>query len=208
MTTPRAPAAITTLTASNDDGGRRGRRKPVTRPGAGDIYRIRRRTIRDLDLPTLQTSVTTWIPHVDLALENARLPGRGERTDQELYYILGNKLQDSPARWWVQLDRKLRDNECTWSRPKSSLLRRYGERPDKAMADWHVGQRRMMPGETYADFAAALRDLGGNNMIRERVLLAQFYHSLDRTTRLLVKQRPKPATLEKAVDKATEINAD
>ncbi|KAE9067832.1 hypothetical protein PF006_g29912 [Phytophthora fragariae] len=76
------------------------------------------------------------------------------------------------------------------------------------MADWHVVQQRMMPDETNADFAAALRDLGGNNMIRERVLLAQFYHSLDRTTRLLVKQRPKPATLEKAVGKATEINAD
>ncbi|KAE9243909.1 hypothetical protein PF004_g5922 [Phytophthora fragariae] len=64
----------------------------------------------------------------------------------------------------------------------------------------------MMPGETYADFAAALRDLCGNNKIRERVLLAQFYRSLDRTTRLLVKQRPKPETLEEAVDKATEIN--
>ncbi|KAE9086397.1 hypothetical protein PF010_g20103 [Phytophthora fragariae] len=74
------------------------------------------------------------------------------------------------------------------------------------MAEWRVGQRRMMPGETYAEFAAALRDLCGNNRVRERVLLAQFYRSLDRTTRLLVKQRPKPETLEEAVDKATEIN--
>ncbi|KAE8985899.1 hypothetical protein PR001_g22751 [Phytophthora rubi] len=74
------------------------------------------------------------------------------------------------------------------------------------MAEWLVGQQRMMPGETYADFAGALRDLCGNNKIRERVLLAQFYRSLDRTTRLLVKQRPKPETLEEAVDKVTEIN--
>ncbi|GMF51199.1 unnamed protein product [Phytophthora fragariaefolia] len=131
---------------------------------------------------------------------------RGDWTDNELYYILGNKLQDSAARWWVQLDRKFRDNERTWTRLKSSLLRRYGERPDKAMAEWRVGQRRMMPGETYADFAAALRDLCGNNRIKERVLLAQFYRSLDRTTRLLVKQRPRSTTLEEAVDKATEIN--
>ncbi|GMF42572.1 unnamed protein product [Phytophthora fragariaefolia] len=74
------------------------------------------------------------------------------------------------------------------------------------MAEWRVGQRRMMPGETYTDFAAALRDLCGSNRIKERVLLAQFYRSLDRTTRLLVKQRPKPTTLEEAVEKATEIN--
>ncbi|KAE8981168.1 hypothetical protein PR001_g24075, partial [Phytophthora rubi] len=154
-------------------------------------HRNRRRAIRDLDLPTFlptpQTSVTTWIARVDLALEGARLSGRGEWTSQELYYILGNKLQDSAARWWVQLDRKLRDRERTWTKLKASLLRRYGERPDKAMAEWRVGQRRMMPGETYADFAAALRDLCGNNRVRERVLLAQFYRSLDRTTRLLVK---------------------
>ncbi|KAE8970623.1 hypothetical protein PF002_g28126 [Phytophthora fragariae] len=197
--------------SDSDDGGRRrGRRQPVTRPGDDDFHRNRRRTIRDLDLPTFlptpQTSVTTWIARVDLALEGARLSGRGDWTNQELYYILGNKLQDSAARWWVQLDRKLRDNERTWTKLKSALLQRYGERPDKAMAEWRVGQRRMMPGETYADFAAALRDLCGNNMIRERVLLAEFYRSLDRTTRLLVKQRPKPETPEEAVNKATEIN--
>ncbi|GMF29635.1 unnamed protein product [Phytophthora lilii] len=64
----------------------------------------------------------------------------------------------------------------------------------------------MMPGETYADFAAVLRDLTGQNNISERVLLAQFYRSLDKTTRQLVKQRPKPRTLEEAVDKATEID--
>ncbi|OWZ10378.1 hypothetical protein PHMEG_00016780 [Phytophthora megakarya] len=75
------------------------------------------------------------------------------------------------------------------------------------MAEWRVGQRRMIPGETYADFAAALRDLCGNNRIKERVLLEQFYRSIDRTTRALVKQhRPKIRTLEEAVEKATEIS--
>ncbi|KAE8993458.1 hypothetical protein PR002_g20229 [Phytophthora rubi] len=166
---------------SHDGEGRRVRRQPLTRPGDRGFHRNRRRAIRDLDLltflPTPQTSVTTWIARVDLALEGARLSGRGKWTSQELYYILGNKLQDSAARWWVQLDRKLRDRERTWTKLKASLLRRYGERPAKAMAEWRVGQRRMMPGET-----------------------------LDRTTRLLVKQRPKPETLEEAVDKATEIN--
>ncbi|GMF26382.1 unnamed protein product [Phytophthora fragariaefolia] len=79
-------------------------------------------------------------------------------------------------------------------------------RPDKAMAEWRVGLRRMMPGETYADFAAALSGLCGNNRMKERVLLLHFYSSLDRTTRLLVKRRPKPRTLEVTVGKATAIN--
>ncbi|OWY90864.1 hypothetical protein PHMEG_00040813, partial [Phytophthora megakarya] len=75
------------------------------------------------------------------------------------------------------------------------------------MAEWRVGQRRMAPGETYADYAAALRDLCGNNRIKERVLLEQFYRSIDRTTRALVRQyRPKIKTLEAAVEKATEIS--
>ncbi|KAE8907143.1 hypothetical protein PF005_g8918 [Phytophthora fragariae] len=63
----------------------------------------------------------------------------------------------------------------------------------------------MMPGETFADFAAGLRDLCGQNRVSERVLLAQFYRSLEKTTRQLVKQAPRPRTLEETVDKATEI---
>ncbi|GMF48352.1 unnamed protein product [Phytophthora fragariaefolia] len=108
--------------SSDDEGGqRRERCQPVTLPGDRDFHRNRRRTIRDLDLstflPTPQSSVTPWIARIDFALKGARLSGRGYWTDDELYYILGNKLQNSAARWWVQLDRKLRDNERTWTRP-------------------------------------------------------------------------------------------
>ncbi|OWZ20924.1 hypothetical protein PHMEG_0004599 [Phytophthora megakarya] len=62
----------------------------------------------------------------------------------------------------------------------------------------------MAPGETYVDYAAALRDLCGSNGIKERVLLEQFYRSIDRTTRALGSQyRPKIKTLEATVEKAT-----
>ncbi|EGZ06232.1 hypothetical protein PHYSODRAFT_246670 [Phytophthora sojae] len=87
-----------------------------------------------------------------------------------------------------------------------ALLRRYGERKDKSAAEWRVNMRPMMPGETYADFAAGLRDVIGPNNMHERVLLAQFYRCLDKTTRKLVQQEPKPKTLEEAVEKATEID--
>ncbi|GMF38698.1 unnamed protein product [Phytophthora fragariaefolia] len=163
---------------SDDDNSRQGRRQPMAMTGDREFHRNRR----------------------------PRLSGRRDWTNDELYYILGNKLQDSAARWWVQLDRKLRDRERTWTKLKSSLLRRYGERPDKSMAEWRVTQRRMMPGETYADFAAALRDLCGNNRTKEHMLLAQFYRSLDWTTRLLVNQKPRPRTLGEAVDKAAETD--
>ncbi|OWZ19435.1 hypothetical protein PHMEG_0006332 [Phytophthora megakarya] len=66
------------------------------------------------------------------------------------------------------------------------------------MAEWRVSQRHMLSGETYADFAAILRDLCGINRVSERVLLAQYYISLDQTTRML--------RLEQAVDKTTEIS--
>jgi len=65
--------------------------------------------------------------------------------------------------------------------------------------------RRMMPGETHANFAAGLRDTVGRNKVSDRVLLAQFYRCLDKTTKKLVKQHPAPRTLEDAVAKATEI---
>ncbi|ETP53491.1 hypothetical protein F442_01607 [Phytophthora nicotianae P10297] len=53
---------------------------------------------------------------------------------------------------------------------------------------------------------AGLREAADRNPVSERVLLAQFLRSLDKTTRQLVKQRPKPRSLEEAVDKATEID--
>ncbi|KAG6611706.1 uncharacterized protein IUM83_17201 [Phytophthora cinnamomi] len=93
-----------------------------------------------------------------------------------------------------------------WTNLKKALLRRYGEKLDKSAAEWRDSMRRMMPGETHADFAAGLRDVVGRNRVSERVWLAQFYRCLDKTTKKLVKQHPKPRTLEEAVDKATEID--
>ncbi|ETM33993.1 hypothetical protein L914_18825, partial [Phytophthora nicotianae] len=104
------------------------------------------------------------------------------------------------------MNRRLPKRDRTWTNLKKALLRRYGEKLDKSAAEWRVNMRRMMPGETYADFAAALRDVVGRNKVSERVLLAQFCRSLDKTTKKLVKQRPKPRTLEEAVDKANEID--
>ncbi|OWZ17292.1 hypothetical protein PHMEG_0008789 [Phytophthora megakarya] len=66
--------------------------------------------------------------------------------------------------------------------------------------------RRMMPGETQADFEAGLRDMVGRNRVSERVLLAYFYRNLNKTTKPLVNQHPKLRTLEEAVEKATEID--
>ncbi|ETI55680.1 hypothetical protein F443_01665 [Phytophthora nicotianae P1569] len=84
------------------------------------------------------------------------------------------------------MDRRLTARERTWTNLKRQLLRRYAPR---------------LAWQWRNDEEAADR-----NPVSERVLLAQFLRSLDKTTRQLVKQRPKPKTLEEAVDKATEID--
>ncbi|GMF40547.1 unnamed protein product [Phytophthora fragariaefolia] len=138
------------------------------------------------------------------SMEGACISERGERTDEELYFIVGNKFQDNAAGSWVQMDQELLSAENTWTRfLKAALMRRYGERPDQAMAEWRVYQRMMYPGKTFAEFAAGLRDLTGQNHVSERSLLAQFYRKLDKKTRMLVEQDPVPTTLGQAVDKAT-----
>lgn len=104
------------------------------------------------------------------------------------------------------MDRRLSERKRTWTNLKQMLLRRYGEKLDKSAAEWRVSMRRMMLGETHADFAAGLRDVVGRNKVSERVLLAQFYRCLDKTTKKLVRQEPQPRTLEEAVDKAMEIH--
>ncbi|KAE9053006.1 hypothetical protein PF010_g33089 [Phytophthora fragariae] len=82
--------------------------------------------------------VETWIAKVDLAVEGPHISGRGEWTDEELYYIVGNKLQDDAAKFWVQMNKELTGTERTWSRLKAAMVRRYGERPDLAAAEWRV----------------------------------------------------------------------
>ncbi|OWZ16708.1 hypothetical protein PHMEG_0009459 [Phytophthora megakarya] len=113
---------------------------------------------------------------------------------------------DDAARWWVDLNRRLPTRKQTWPHLKRALLRRYGEQLDKSAAEWRVKSLVMMPGETYADFAAGLRAAARRNHVNERVFLAQFYRCLDKTTRQLVMQPTKPKTLERAVAKATRID--
>ncbi|OWY96994.1 hypothetical protein PHMEG_00032588 [Phytophthora megakarya] len=150
-------------------------------------------------------SVSTWIDRVDLALQGARESGRGVWRDKSLYFILGNKLMENASKWWVDMDRRTLERKKKWSYLKKALLRRYGEKLDKSTAEWRGGGGRR-PGETHADFAAGLRDVVGRNRVSERVVFAQFFRNLDKTTKKLVRQHPTPRTLEEVVEKATEID--
>lgn len=108
--------------------------------------------------------------------------------------------------WHVLMDQRLHNRDRTWSNLKRALLRRYGERLDRAAAERRVNNRVRGRGESYADFAAGLRKAAGRNHVSERVLLAQFYRCLDLTVRALIKMRPEPKTLEDAVDKALDVD--
>ncbi|OWY93052.1 LOW QUALITY PROTEIN: hypothetical protein PHMEG_00037690 [Phytophthora megakarya] len=164
--------------------------------------------VKDLDIPTYvpspDASVSTWIERVDLMLKGAEETGRGNWTDRHLYFIIGSKLQDDAARWWVNLNRGLKESKQRWSYLKKALTRRYGEKLDSAVAEWRVNSRVLMAGESYADFGAGLRSAAGRNKVREKVLVAAFLRNLDRTTRSLLLQGPKPKTLEKAIKQATK----
>ncbi|KAE8984125.1 hypothetical protein PR001_g23260 [Phytophthora rubi] len=116
--------------------------------------RHHRKNAKDLELTPYKSSptvsVSTWIAKVALVEEGARVSGRGNWTDEELYFVVGNKVQDNAASWWYQMDQKLPNVVKTWTRLKAALMRRYGERPDQAMAEWRVFQRMMYPGETFS----------------------------------------------------------
>ncbi|GMF51160.1 unnamed protein product [Phytophthora fragariaefolia] len=195
---------------SDDDASEEGDEPQVPRRSRRHRSQPKRKSVKDLELPTFSPSpdmsVSTWIDRVDSALNGAELPGRGKWSSRSLYFILGNKLLEDSVTWWAVINRRTPDRKKTWKHLKRALLRRYGERLIKYTAEWRDSMRRMMPGETYADFAVGLRSCVGRNKVKERVLLAQFYRCLEKTTRKLVKQRPRPRTLEEAVDKATDID--
>ncbi|OWZ03914.1 LOW QUALITY PROTEIN: hypothetical protein PHMEG_00024277 [Phytophthora megakarya] len=168
----------------------------------------KRKNVKDLELPTFtpspKVSVSTWIDRVDLVLKGAAESGRERWSHKSLYFILGNNLMDKASKWWVDMDRRMPERKRTWKNLKSVLLCRYGEKLDKSTAEWRVNTDDAR--EIHADFAAGLRDVLGRNKVSDRVLFAQFYRNLDKTTKKLVIQKLKPRMLEEAVEKATEID--
>lgn len=165
--------------------------------------------MKDLELPTFSPTagafVSTWTDRVDLALQGARKSGRGEWSNHALYFILGNKLMGDAASWWVDFNRRLVDTERTWTHLNQALLRRYGPKEDISLAEYRVNTRARGNTESHANYAAALQKAAGRSRVSERVLMAQFYRGMDKTTRQLVKQQ-EPENLEGAVIRATEID--
>jgi len=197
--------------SDDDDVGGDAEQRP--RRAVAPRFRRTQRTknVKDLDLQPFVPKaggvrVETWIAKVDLAVEGARMAGLGDWTDEELYFVVGNKLQEDAAKSWVQINKELVGADRTWSRLKEALTLRYGERPDQAQAEWRVMSRPLLRGETYADFAAGLRDAAGQNEVQERTFLDSFYRGLSVTTRQLVKLSPTRTTLNEAVRKAMTID--
>ncbi|ETN06627.1 hypothetical protein PPTG_23323 [Phytophthora nicotianae INRA-310] len=131
--------------SSSDDDHRRRRRQQRKR-GRRDLCDRRRhrhrmkKNVKELDLQPFKPQVggiriETWIAKMDLAVQGARISGRGGWSEKELYYVRRRQ---------------------TGAKLKDALLRRYGERLDLAQAECRVMQRTMMPGETFADLAAGL----------------------------------------------------
>ncbi|OWY91535.1 hypothetical protein PHMEG_00039845 [Phytophthora megakarya] len=46
-------------------------------------------------------------------LKGAEETGRGNWTDRNLYFIIGSKLHDDAARWWVKLSRGPKESKNT-----------------------------------------------------------------------------------------------
>ncbi|KAJ8579185.1 hypothetical protein ON010_g6 [Phytophthora cinnamomi] len=154
----------------------------------GHHEEARRQNVKDHELPTYvpspDVSVSTWINRMDLNLKGAEESGRGSWMDRNLYFIIGGKLQDDAARWWVNLNRRLRESKKRWTYLRKALLRRYGERMDKSAADWRGNSRVWTRGKF-----TLISELAFGVLLAETSL-----------------QDPKPKTLEKAIKKATKID--
>ncbi|GMF55256.1 unnamed protein product [Phytophthora fragariaefolia] len=58
------------------------------------------------------------------------------------------------------------DDEVSRTWNSQSLLRRYGERLNKATIESQIARRFFAPGETYPDFAAGLREVADRNRVQ------------------------------------------
>lgn len=63
--------------------------------------------------PSPKVSVSTWVDRVEIVLKGAEESGRGTWLDKALYFILENKLMDNAAKWWVDMNRWLKERRRT-----------------------------------------------------------------------------------------------
>ncbi|GMF57863.1 unnamed protein product [Phytophthora fragariaefolia] len=115
---------------------------------------------------------------VDLALKGAEMSGHDKWSDHELYFWGGNKLLEHAASWWVDINRRMPERDKTWKKLKKALLRLRGRVTRCRGAESRSG--------SYS--------------------VGSILPVSDETTRKLVRQHPKPRTLEDAVRKATKID--
>ncbi|OWZ04476.1 LOW QUALITY PROTEIN: hypothetical protein PHMEG_00023613 [Phytophthora megakarya] len=124
--------------------------------------------------------------------------GQGEWTDHALYFILGNKLMESPA--------MVNGAGADLDIPEEAAPQAVRTPENIAAAELRVNNRSRLYGESYNDFAEGLQNAVDRNRVSEREFLAQYYRNLDRTTRQLVRMKPTPKTLEEAVAKTNKID--
>jgi hypothetical protein len=181
------------------------------RPTPGELDR----RMKDLEIgayiPSPKMAVSTWIDMVDMRLQGAERSRRGGWSDEDLYFILGNKLKESAAEWHVDLHRQLarrgQSHKMTWTHLKRQLLLRFGERLNRAQAEDRVRTRFKSTAEGYMTYASQLRRLVGRNRVREQVLLDQFYKQLSPGVLESVKRKqPLPSTVEGAARRAARYD--
>lgn len=206
----RAKRARSSMRGRGHERGR-GEQSRKYRPTPGELDR----RMKDLEIgpyiPSPKLAVSTWIDMVDMRLEGAERSRRGGWTDEDLYFILGNKLKESAAEWHVDLHRQLarrgERNKMTWTHLKRQLLHRFGERLNRAQAEERVRKRFKSTAEGYMTYASQLRRLVGRNRVREQVLLDQFYKQLSPGVLESVRRKqPLPSTVEGAARRAARYD--
>ncbi|KAJ0391766.1 hypothetical protein P43SY_010693 [Pythium insidiosum] len=146
--------------------------------------------------------VDTWLASVENAVRADEVLVGGKWPTAALYYVVGSKLRGSAATFFASMEAIATSADRTYDSLAARLRQQYGTKLTEAAAVNKLMQRKKQAGETYQEYAMALRQAAEGVPVGEQFFIEAFQDGLGDFTGSLVRNKA-PATLMDAVHCAT-----
>jgi hypothetical protein len=150
------------------------------------------------------TAVEHWLNAIDLAVQADECELDAPWPQRPLYFAVGASLRGNAATWFLDHNSRVTNTERTFDRLSELLRAQYGSRETVESVTSRLNRRSQEPGETFAEYAVALRKLSDKVHVPQATLVHSFLEGLSSDAVHFVRG-PTFRTLEGAVEHAEKV---
>jgi len=149
-------------------------------------------------------AVEHWLNAIDRAVQADECELDAPWPQRPLYFAVGASLRGNAATWFLDHNARISNAERTFERLSELLRAQYGSRETLESVTARLNRRSQEPGETFADYAVALRKLADKVHVPTATLVHSFLEGLSMDAVHFVRS-PTFRTLEAAVEHAEKV---